>query len=336
MERAERRHEFGRPQTSAHAIYAPLQQRTATPARCEARNHRLGSGKWQERSDLAREIRLRSLVRRQLEPGLGCVDPSSNTLANCETDRHLTTGSCHHARIPRKRARQTMKEKRIFVYGASGHGKVVADILISKGESGFAGFVDDREQLWDTRIMGFPVLGDGQWLRNETMHSRVAVALGVGANEPRHHISERCSRSEIEILTVVHPAAVISRTARLGRGAVVMAGAIINPDATVGVGAIVNSGAVIEHEAQIGEYSHVSPKAAMAGASRLGSFAHLGLGAVVLQSICIGSYTIVGAGAVVAKNLPDQVVAIGVPARIHRRLGDEGVRNTAQGERIVA
>jgi sugar O-acyltransferase (sialic acid O-acetyltransferase NeuD family) len=216
-----------------------------------------------------------------------------------------------------------MKRRRIFVYGGGGHGKVVADILISRGESEFAGFVDDREELWGARVIGLPVLGDGQWLRREALNSRIAVALGVGASQSRQLLAERCSRWGIEILTLLHPAATVSQTAQLGRGTVVMAGAIINPDARVGVGVIVNSRAVVEHDVEIGDYAHVAPRATMGGASHLGAFSHLGLGAVVLQCVYIGSRTMVGAGAVVVKNLPDQVVAIGVPARIHRQLGHE-------------
>lgn len=214
-----------------------------------------------------------------------------------------------------------MKRRRIFVYGAGGHGKVVADILLSNADSEFAGFVDDREELWGIRVIGFPVLGNCQWLRQEALNSRIAVALGVGESRSRQLLAARCSRWGIEILTLLHPAATVSQSAQLGRGTVVMAGAIVNPDARIGIGVIVNSGAVVEHDAEIGDYAHVAPNAAMGGASHLGSFSHLGLGAIVLQRVHIGSYTMVGAGAVVVKNLPDQVVAIGVPARIHRQLG---------------
>jgi len=213
--------------------------------------------------------------------------------------------------------------RRIFVYGAGGHGKVVADILVSKGHSEFAGFVDDREELRDTKVLGFPVFGNGEWLRQETLNSCVVVALGVGENRSRQLLMERCSHWGIEILTLVHPAATVARTALLGPGTVVMAGAIINPEAKVGAGVIVNTGAVVEHDIEIGDYAHVAPNAAMGGASRLGAFSHLGLGAVVLQCVSIGSHTIVGAGAVVVENLPNQVVAIGIPARIHRRLERE-------------
>jgi len=216
-----------------------------------------------------------------------------------------------------------VKKRRIFVYGAGGHGKVVADILISKDESEFAGFVDDREELWGMKVIGFPVHGDRMWLQQESLHFPIAIALGVGANQSRQLLAENCAKWYIEVLTLVHPAATVSSAARLGEGTVVMAGAVINPHARVGAGVIVNTGAVVEHDVEIGDYAHVAPKAAMGGASRLGAFSHLGLGAVVLQCAHIGSHTIVGAGAVVVKNLPDQVVAFGVPAQIQRWLEQE-------------
>ena len=154
----------------------------------------------------------------------------------------------------------------------------------------------------------------------ETSNSRVAIALGVGESRGRQLLAERCFAWGIEILTLVHPDATVSRAAELGQGTVVTAGAVINPDARVGAGVIVNTLAVVEHDVEIGDYAHVAPNAAMGGA-----FSHLGLGAVVLEGISIGSHTIVGAGAVVVGNLPDRVVAIGVPARIHRQLGREGL-----------
>jgi sugar O-acyltransferase (sialic acid O-acetyltransferase NeuD family) len=209
---------------------------------------------------------------------------------------------------------------KIFVYGAGGHGKVVADILLSKGEDEFAGFVDDREELWGTEVMGLPVLGGSEWLGRQCGNSRVAVAMGVGENRTRQALAEECVEREIEIVTLIHPAATTSRTAQLGAGAVVMAGAILNVGAKVGAGAIVNTAAVVEHDVEVGDYAHVAPNGTMAGASRLGAFSHLGAGAIVLQGVQVGCNTIVGAGAVVTKNLPDEVVAIGVPARIYRHI----------------
>jgi sugar O-acyltransferase (sialic acid O-acetyltransferase NeuD family) len=221
-----------------------------------------------------------------------------------------------------------MNGRRIFVYGAGGHGRVVADIFVCRGESEFAGFVDDREELWGTQVMGSTVLGGGDWLRREAGLARVAVALGVGNGLARRRIAARWAAWGVEILTVVHPRATVAGATELDCGTVVMAGAVINAGARIRAGVIVNSGAVVEHDVEIGEYAHVAPRAAMAGAARLGEFSHLGMGAMVLERVQVGSNAIVGAGAVVVHDLPDGVVAMGVPARICRKV-EGGVAATA-------
>jgi sugar O-acyltransferase (sialic acid O-acetyltransferase NeuD family) len=212
-----------------------------------------------------------------------------------------------------------MKQK-VYVYGASGHGKVVADILLASKDSRLAGFVDDRAELRSTRVLGLPVFDIGHCLQEEAGSLRVAVALGVGNNYARQRVAEKCLAWGMELVTLVHPAAKVSESARLGLGTVVMAQAVINPDAAIASGVIVNTAAVVEHDVSIGEYAHVSPNAAMGGASKLGKFSQLGMGAVVIQCVSIGSHTIVGAGAVVVRDLPDKVVAFGIPAQVHRAL----------------
>jgi sugar O-acyltransferase (sialic acid O-acetyltransferase NeuD family) len=213
-----------------------------------------------------------------------------------------------------------MKSKRIFVYGAGGHGKVVADILISKKERHFAGFVDDCKEMAVASVLGYRVLGDAEWLRKQKALNQTAVVLGVGDNDGRRQLSKRLTSWGIQILTVIHPGAIVATSAELGSGTVVMAGAVINSNARIGEGVIVNTGAVVEHDVDVGNYSHISPNASLGGAARIGELSHVGLGAVVLPGVTIGSNCIIGAGAVVLQDLPAKVVAVGVPARILRRL----------------
>jgi sugar O-acyltransferase (sialic acid O-acetyltransferase NeuD family) len=213
-----------------------------------------------------------------------------------------------------------MKSLKIFVYGAGGHGKVVADILISNKEKRFIGFVDDREQLIGTKVIGFPVLGNGDWLHKQKNKHAVAIVLGVGNNCNRRQLAQRCAGWNIPILTAIHRAALVAASAELGRGTVVMGGAAINSEARIGEGVIVNTGAIVEHDVEIGDYAHVSPNASLGGASRLGPVSHLGLGAVILPGVSVGSESIIGAGAVVLRDLPSEIVAVGVPARILRRI----------------
>jgi sugar O-acyltransferase (sialic acid O-acetyltransferase NeuD family) len=207
---------------------------------------------------------------------------------------------------------------KVFVYGARGHGKVVADILLAGGHHDLSGFVDDDESLSDSMVMGVQIIGPDR-LRSEATNGNVGVALGVGDNGMRQKLAGLCKLLGVEIVTLIHPSATVAKSAHLQQGTVVMAGAVINPCAEVGFGVIVNSGAVIEHDVLIGDYAHVSPNAVMGGESRLGTLSHLGLGAVILPRVTVGNRTVIGAGAVVTREMPDDIIAIGVPARVRRR-----------------
>jgi len=206
--------------------------------------------------------------------------------------------------------------QKTFVYGASGHGKVVADILLARKDLTFVGFVDDRAELQGTHVLGFPVFGNGHWLEEEIRKNGVTVALGIGDNNIRHRLADKCLEWGAELATLVHPTASISASAQVGTGTVVMAQAAINPNVRIGRGAVVNTGAVVEHDVVIGEYAHIAPNATMGGGSSLGDFTFLAMNAVVLHCVTIGSNSVIGAGAVVVRNIPDHVVAFGVPASI--------------------
>jgi len=208
---------------------------------------------------------------------------------------------------------------KLLVYGAGGHGKVVADILIACGHLQVA-FIDDKPGLAGMTVAGLPVIGGADHIPRELANDQVGVALGIGDNNLRKALAQRLTTLGTQILTAIHPSAILSRSAKIGVGTVVMAGVVINADAQLGAGVIANSGAIIEHDVVIGDYAHVSPNAVLGGAASLGSLAHLGLGAIVLPGIEIGSRSIIGAGAVVNRKLPSGIVATGVPARVRRTL----------------
>jgi sugar O-acyltransferase (sialic acid O-acetyltransferase NeuD family) len=209
----------------------------------------------------------------------------------------------------------------VFVYGASGHGKVVADILLTRRVA-VAGFIDDGAPTNSTEILGLKVVGDGNWLFHEAERSRVVVALGIGDNAARRRIAEKCMASGVELLTAVHSSAVVAPSAQLSLGVVVMATAVVNPDAQIGMGAIINTAAIVEHDCRVGEFAHLSPNATMGGGASLGSLSWLGIGAHIIHGVRVGSGSIIAAGAVVVRDIPDYVVAMGVPARVIRHCSE--------------
>lgn len=201
----------------------------------------------------------------------------------------------------------------VVVYGASGHGKVVADILLSRGES-IVGFLDDSRAV-GTGVLGHAVLGGFDWL---AANPGVEVVLGIGNNAQRAALARRCLDHGAVLRTAIHPSAVIARSARVEAGAVVMALAVVNPDAVIGQGAIINTAAVVEHDCTVGDFAHVSPNATLAGNCHVEALAHLGAGASMLPGTRVGQRSIVGGGALVSRDIPADVVARGVPARVMR------------------
>lgn len=143
----------------------------------------------------------------------------------------------------------------------------------------------------------------------------LGVALGVGDNAARARIAASVRAEGHELVACVHPTAVLSRHSVLEQGAFVGALAVVNPFAHVGEGAIVNTGAIVEHDVRIGPFAHVCPRAVVGGGGAVGEGALLGTGAIVLPLAKVGARAKVGAGAVVLREVADDTVAVGVPAR---------------------
>lgn len=192
---------------------------------------------------------------------------------------------------------------RLIIIGASGHGKVIADIAVKNGYEDIV-FLDDDESIKE--CAGFPVIGKSKDAKD--LDGDKIVAIGNAA------IRERI-RQEIETVTLIHPDAVIGRRVKIGKGTVVMAGAIINSDTVIGDGCIINTASSVDHDCVLEDYSHVAVGAHLCGTVHVGKNTWIGAGATVNNNIDICGDCVIGAGAVVVENITESGIYKGIPAK---------------------
>lgn len=196
----------------------------------------------------------------------------------------------------------------VIIIGAGGHGKVIADIVLSAGNT-LLGFLDDGK-VGQSHV-GFPVLGKQEDYVN---YPNAEFLIAVGNAAARQRIAKEMAG--VRWHTAIHPTAVISKLdVIIGEGTVVMANAVINPGASIGRHCIVNTAAVVEHDNIIEDYVHISVGAKLAGVVTVGKSTWIGVGAVVKNATAICENCMIGAGAVVVKDIVEPGTYVGVPAR---------------------
>jgi sugar O-acyltransferase (sialic acid O-acetyltransferase NeuD family) len=199
----------------------------------------------------------------------------------------------------------------VVVLGAGGHAKVVISTLRAAGEAVDV-IYDDNSSRWGKTLRGIPIRGPISALG---MHADRPAVIAVGDNAIRQSIA---GKYPLRWITAVHPRACVDPTVELGAGTVVFAGAIIQPDSRIGAHAIVNTGATVDHDCQVHDFVHVGPGVHLAGGVRVSRGATLGTGCVAIAGVTIGENTTIGAAAAVIRDVPANVVAVGVPAHILR------------------
>lgn len=194
----------------------------------------------------------------------------------------------------------------IFLYGASGHGKVILEIA-EELDLRIGGFIDDNPDL--TEILGYPVIGRSAF---KAENSRVVISIGVNAT--RKKVAEQ--NPGLNYISLISPRTNISPRAILEIGTVVMPGVTINTETQIGKHVIINTNSSIDHECQIGDYVHISPNVGIAGDVHIGDLTHVGIGVSIIQGIRIGKNVTIGAGAVIIRDIPDNAVVVGNPGKI--------------------
>lgn len=195
---------------------------------------------------------------------------------------------------------------KVYLYGASGHAKVILDALAGSGVE-VPCLIDDNPLVIE--LAGLPVIHSAEGLS--------PIIVSVGDCQMRRKIVERLGKREY--FTVIHRNATLSKTAYVGEGSVVMAGAVLQTGVSVGRHSIVNTGASVDHDCAIGDFVHIAPHCTLCGGVEVGDGTWIGAGTTVIQGIHIGRDCYIGAGSVVVKDIPDGTLCYGNPARVIRK-----------------
>lgn len=193
----------------------------------------------------------------------------------------------------------------MYLYGASGHAKVIIDLLEERGIN-VEGLIDDNPNV--DNVFGYKV--EHQFTGN------APLIISIGSNRIRKILAAKLN---VEYGTAIHPKAIVSKRSSIGEGTVVMAGSIIQADSQIGNHCIVNTGVSIDHECRLGNFVHVSPHATLCGNVQVGEGTWVGAGATIIQGVTIGKWCMIGAGSTVTKNIPDGTLFVSNRQNISRQ-----------------
>lgn len=196
--------------------------------------------------------------------------------------------------------------RKIAIIGASGHGKVVADIAVKNGYTEIV-FLDDNENV--LKCGRYPVVGKS----SDAMDFDADIIIGIGNTGIRKQIQE--SVDENKLVTLIHPDAVVAEDVVIGKGTVVMAGAVINPGTHIGKGCIINTCSSVDHDCTVGDYVHIAVDSHLCGTVTVGDGTWIGAGTTVSNNVSICSDCMIGAGAVIVNDIQKSGTYVGVPAR---------------------
>ena len=194
---------------------------------------------------------------------------------------------------------------RLTIIGASGHGRVVADIAQLNGYDDIR-FLDDDPSV--ATCGGYPVVGTTA----DATFAEGDLFVAIGNAAVRKDLMERFADKHFS--TLVHPRSVVASSSHIGSGTVVMAGAVVNPYATIGRGCIVNTSASVDHDCMVADYVHVSVGAHLCGTVAVGEASWIGAGATISNNTTVCQNVVIGAGAVVVKSITTPGTYVGVPA----------------------
>lgn len=199
-----------------------------------------------------------------------------------------------------------LMENKVTLYGASGHAKVIIDILLNNNMM-IDHIVDDNPK--SPEILGKSVIKTSDFNLNNLQNTIIAI----GNNQIRKKLSKQLRTA---FSKAIHRSAIVSPFSQIGEGSVLMANCVINPEVVIGKHCIINTGAILEHDCFIADFAHISPAVSLAGNVTIGEGAHIGIGATIIQGITVGKWATVGAGSVIIRDVPDYAVVVGNPGKV--------------------
>ncbi|WP_317194217.1 acetyltransferase [Penaeicola halotolerans] len=198
----------------------------------------------------------------------------------------------------------------MYIYGASGHAKVIIDILFTQNE-GIRGIFDKNPEIKD--ILGLPVLGPLE----DDFDFDAPTIIAIGSNIIRKNIAEKLA-SRTEFGNAVHHSAIISDMVSIEEGTVVMHGAILQANTFIGAHVIINTAASVDHDCDIENFAHIAPHSTLCGGVSIGEGTLVGAGATIIPGVKVGNWCTIGAGAVITKDVPDGATVVGFDRVIKR------------------
>lgn len=207
--------------------------------------------------------------------------------------------------------------EKIVIIGASGHAKVIIDSVERENQYEIVGILD-TQQSTGSHFFGYTVLGNEQELPSLVEKYSISGGIvAIGNNRLRSTVVARILdyHPGFKFRTVVHPAAIVSKTVNIGQGSVIMPGAIINADCTLGMHCILNTNCSLDHDSTVGDFSSLAPGVITGGTVRIKSHVTIGIGATLIQGLNIGSGATIGAGSTVLHDVEQGALVYGTPAK---------------------
>lgn len=206
-----------------------------------------------------------------------------------------------------------MESKKVILYGASGHAKVISSIIEDMGR--FLDIIfDDNEKI--INLNQYRVVNG----YDKNYNPNIPIVISIGDNKIRKKISEKILHP---FTILIHPSSIIDIKVKIEYGSVIFHNAIIQRDTIVGKHCIINTNASVDHDCIINDFVHISPSATLCGNVSVGEGSHIGAGATIIPNINIGKWCVIGAGSVITKDVPDYSLVIGIPGKIIKKLKND-------------